>query len=209
MTLQPTSSSAVDWTDVRSRMEAAIARTESLLVPTGTPMHRQTMQEDVVVTDDDAIDAIRFTLSDQAFAIPTAFVCEIVASIRISPLPGTPSYLRGVYDLRGQLLPVFDIRSVLKLPEKEGAEAGWALVVGDAQPEFLVLCDTIPGVLRLPPEEFHGDMSKYPAAEDDLGMKSRPSIFALDGPLLLADPRFLLEGGAVIDTSSENKEGIG
>lgn len=209
MTLGAKPPSTVDWADVRSRMDAAIARTASLLAPTSVLKPRQDFREEVVVTDDDAIDAIRFMLSNQGFAIPTSFVCEIVAMIRVGPLPGTPSYLIGVHDLRGQLLPVFDIRGVLPLPEKEGATADWALVVGDEQPEFLILCDTIPEVTRLPREEFHGDISKYPGVNDDLATVAKSSIFALDGRVLLADPRFLLEGGVVGDTSRENTEEIG
>lgn len=51
-----------------------------------------------------------FSLNDSNYAIPVEHVREIITSIQTSPVPGAPSYLTGVVNLRGRILPIVDLR---------------------------------------------------------------------------------------------------
>jgi purine-binding chemotaxis protein CheW len=51
-----------------------------------------------------------FRLDDQRCAIAAAAVVEIVSAVATSPLPRQPSYIAGMIDLRGSVMPVLDLR---------------------------------------------------------------------------------------------------
>jgi len=51
-----------------------------------------------------------FTLDDQRFALPATVVRETVAAVAITPLPAAPAVVDGVVDVRGQIVPVYDLR---------------------------------------------------------------------------------------------------
>ena len=60
------------------------------------------------------IDFACFELAGETWAVPIANVREILASPRITPLPDAPSVIEGVVDLRGTLIPIVDLESLLR-----------------------------------------------------------------------------------------------
>ena len=63
----------------------------------------------------EVLEVATFTLSGERYAIETRYVREIVALADFTPVPGGPSVLFGVVNLRGDVLAVFDLRSLLGL----------------------------------------------------------------------------------------------
>lgn len=61
---------------------------------------------------------VSFALDDQRFALPLAAVSRIVRAAQITPLPLAPDVVAGAVDLAGQLLPVYDLRRRLRLPQR-------------------------------------------------------------------------------------------
>lgn len=53
---------------------------------------------------------VSFCLGDQTYAIDIMMVREIKVWTDATPLPNTPSFVRGVINLRGVIVPVFDLR---------------------------------------------------------------------------------------------------
>ena len=54
-----------------------------------------------------------FLLQDQPFAVAANYVREMVAMPKIVSVPQMPPYIRGVINLRGQVVPVIDLRARL------------------------------------------------------------------------------------------------
>lgn len=50
------------------------------------------------------------------FGAKAEYVVEIITNHTITPLPLVPEYIRGVINLRGQILPIVDIRLLLGHP---------------------------------------------------------------------------------------------
>ena len=50
-------------------------------------------------------------LGDQEYGLPILDVQEIRAFSRLTPLPNAPSFVRGVINLRGLIVPVIDLRA--------------------------------------------------------------------------------------------------
>lgn len=62
-----------------------------------------------------ALELISFCIGEQEFCIDVKTVREIRGWTPATPLPHAPSYLRGVINLRGAIMPVIDLRNRLGL----------------------------------------------------------------------------------------------
>ena len=76
------------------------------------------MDEDVARLSNEhtarALDGTRyltFQVAHEQYGLEILAVQEITCSSTITPLPGTPPYLRGIVDLGGITIPVIDLRS--------------------------------------------------------------------------------------------------
>jgi purine-binding chemotaxis protein CheW len=59
-----------------------------------------------------------FSIGIDTFAIPVGVLTEIIIPQKIFPVPTTPSHVLGVINLRGNIVPVVDIRPALSLPQQ-------------------------------------------------------------------------------------------
>jgi purine-binding chemotaxis protein CheW len=53
---------------------------------------------------------LTFTLKDEGYGIDILKVKEIIGMIAVTTIPQTPSYVKGVINLRGKVIPVIDLR---------------------------------------------------------------------------------------------------
>lgn len=90
-----------------------------------------------------------FRLDGQLYGAEINVVREVSYLTPITRLPNTPAYVEGVIDLRGEVMPVIDIRKRLGLPSRpqDGETRVMILSVGDF-PTALVV-DGIDQVLTL------------------------------------------------------------
>ena len=58
---------------------------------------------------------VRVHVAGEAYALPVADVLEIADYGDLTPVPGAPAAIIGVHNLRGQVLPVVELASVLGL----------------------------------------------------------------------------------------------
>jgi purine-binding chemotaxis protein CheW len=61
------------------------------------------------------LELISFRIGDQEFCLDIMAVREIRGWTAATPLPHSPSYVRGVINLRGAVLPIIDLKSRLGL----------------------------------------------------------------------------------------------
>lgn len=59
---------------------------------------------------------LTFTVAAEQYALAVHHVAEIIAFQRITLVPNTPAYIQGVINLRGQIIPVVDVRLRFGLP---------------------------------------------------------------------------------------------
>ncbi len=50
-----------------------------------------------------------FQLGNSRYAVPAREVVEIASMVELEPLPGTPDYITGLFNYRGQHVPVLDL----------------------------------------------------------------------------------------------------
>ena len=62
---------------------------------------------------------LTFKLQTELFAINVSKVLEILEMKPITRVPKSPTFLKGVINLRGNILPVIDARNKFNMPEAE------------------------------------------------------------------------------------------
>lgn len=61
---------------------------------------------------------LTFDLGSEEYGVGIAGVTEIVGMQRIMPIPDMPTYVKGVINLRGKVIPLMDIRLRFGMPER-------------------------------------------------------------------------------------------
>ena len=80
-------------------------------------------------TVSDELKLIIFKLGREEYGMDILKVQEIKRMMSITRVPSTPSFIKGVINLRGSVLPVIDLRTRLGLFEAELTEAARIIVV--------------------------------------------------------------------------------
>ena len=69
---------------------------------------------------------VTFFLGSDEFGFEIEKVREIIGLIGITPVPQVPEYVKGVINLRGQIIPVVDLRQRFGMPEVETSRDTWS-----------------------------------------------------------------------------------
>ncbi len=92
---------------------------------------------------------VQFELDGHRLAVPASAVVEIVRAATPSPLPGAPEVVLGLLNLRGVLVPVFDVRTRLGFPAR-ALRASDHLVIADSGARRVALVvDRVQSVLEM------------------------------------------------------------
>jgi len=96
---------------------------------------------------------LTFSLGQEEYGIGILKVKEIIGMMRITPVPQTPEYVKGVINLRGKVIPVIDLRMRFGMGENGYTERTCIVVVEiDGQARKLhigVVVDSVSEVLNI------------------------------------------------------------
>jgi len=93
------------------------------------------------------------SLADESFVIDLRYVREVFEVAHVTPVPGVPSMLSGVANLRGTVMPIADLRAALGLPISR-VSAKYAVVIQQGIQQIGVLVDKIPEIRNVHPDEY-------------------------------------------------------
>ena len=102
---------------------------------------------------------VTFRIGDALIGVDICAVEEINRHIDVTPVPHAPDNVRGVINLRGEVVTVIDLRTSLGMPATELNERTRAVVVRSRGERIGLLVDSITGVVEGKSE----DMSAPPA----------------------------------------------
>jgi len=73
-------------------------------------------KNETVTNANETFQYMTFKLGDELFAINVAQVREVLEVLQITKVPTAPAYMRGLVNVRGQAIPVVDLRRRFGLP---------------------------------------------------------------------------------------------
>ena len=96
---------------------------------------------------------VTFELFGEIFALPILDVREIIRMTDITPVPQAPGFVEGVINLRGQIIPVVDLRKRFGLSSAELTDDSRVIVVElNSNIAIGLIVDAVREVERLPAE---------------------------------------------------------
>jgi len=93
---------------------------------------------------------LTFALGDEDYGLEILKVREIVAMMDVTSVPRTPDFIKGVINLRGRVIPVFDLRLKFGMPGVEATDHTCIIVVSLDDVETGVIVDRVLEVLDIP-----------------------------------------------------------
>lgn len=104
---------------------------------------------------------IEFDIENEKYAIPIHEIHEIIKIQAITPLPNSRPYLKGVINLRGNIVPVLSLRSLFSFVEKEYTKLTRIVVVHHRTEAIGIIVDRVNKVTTFsdsqpPPEQVGG-----------------------------------------------------
>jgi purine-binding chemotaxis protein CheW len=100
---------------------------------------------------------LTFKLGDEVFATDVAKVREVLDFTNITKIPRTPDFMSGVINLRGNVVPVVDLRLCFEMSKTEKTVNTCVVVVEmllDGEPTVIgALADSVEEVIDLEPEQ--------------------------------------------------------
>ncbi len=98
----------------------------------------------------DEMQAVVFVLNNSYYGVPILQVQEIVKMTEITKLPNTPKFVEGIVNLRGQIIPIIDLRRRFNLPVAKVDENWKILILKIDEVQFGVMVDQISEVEKVP-----------------------------------------------------------
>lgn len=89
---------------------------------------------------------IKFSLLSQVYAFETKYISEVHLIKGITTIPGTPSFVAGVVNLRGRIISAINLKTLLQMGEKGLTDQNRLIVLSLNAIYFGVICDTILGI---------------------------------------------------------------
>jgi len=112
------------------------------------------VEEDEELAEDSDIikernEYLTFWVGDEEYGIEITQVHEIVTLHEITPVPNEEEYTRGIINLRGDIIPVYDFRLRLKFEPKENTDETVILIVMINTKKIGVIVDRVSEVVQL------------------------------------------------------------
>jgi purine-binding chemotaxis protein CheW len=86
---------------------------------------------------------LTFFLGSEEYGIAILKVKEIIGIVPVTPVPGTPSYMQGVINLRGKIIPVIDLRAKFGMETQAATRETCIIVVRRLELELGVVVDAV------------------------------------------------------------------
>ncbi len=132
-------------------------------------------------------EVLLFTLDDHRYGLPAEDVRELVRAARLTPLPRAPAIVEGLLNLRGDLLPVLDLRRRFRHPPRPLSPLNHFIVARAGARHVVLRVDRAEGLRVLAPGEWDPSPRELPG----VGYVAGAAKLA-DGLVLVHDLRSFL-----------------
>jgi len=145
----------------------------------------------------ETIQLVTFRLGAETYGIEITKVREIILMGRITQIPQTTHYVKGLINLRSTVIPVIDLRARFGLPESEQSDESRILVIHVGDNMIGIIVDAVEEVLRIGRDQ----IAPPPPTVANLGREYLQGLVKLDDVLLILLDIERLLGSEEIDVN--------
>jgi purine-binding chemotaxis protein CheW len=143
---------------------------------------------------DEFLEIVEFRLAKERYAIEHALVREVVALKELTPLPCTPGFVRGIVNVRGQIVPVINMKKFFDLPEAGITDVHMVLIVHSGGIELGIEADAVAGVRAIPLSSIQPSLPTLSGIRAEyLRGVTDENVVVLDAARILADPKITVD----------------
>lgn len=100
--------------------------------------------------DDELIQLVTFSIGEEEFGVDILKVQEIIRTMEITKVPRAQSFVEGVINLRGKVIPIIDLRRRFSLVSKPHDKHTRIIVIEISNMIVGFVVDSVSEVLRIP-----------------------------------------------------------
>lgn len=187
---------SIDWKAIHEKLAAAAATLErgtvlpsaetgKILKARAQALAREPERDDV---NGESVEILEFSLAYESYGVESSFVREVYPLKAFTPLPGTPPFVFGIVNVRGQIISVIDLKKFFELPDKGLSDLNKVVIVHNPVLEFGILADAIAGIRSIRISEIQPSLPTLTGIRQDYLRGVTPDrLVVLDAAKLLAD----------------------
>jgi purine-binding chemotaxis protein CheW len=139
------------------------------------------------------LEVLEFRLAQERYAIETRYVREVYPLKDLTPLPCTPPFVLGIVNVRGRILPVFDLKKFFDLPDQGLTDLHRIILIEGNEMELGLLADVTVGVRSIPADSLQPSLPTLTGIRSEyLKGVTVERLVVLDVARILADPRIIV-----------------
>ncbi len=139
------------------------------------------------------ITVVEFRIAHEIYALELKRI-RIIHPLKILTfIPGTPDFIRGVINLRGEIISVVDLKIFFDLPEKGFTNLSQVIILTSDEMEFGILADEVLGVAEISKDDIQPSLPTLTGIRADyLKGVTGNGMVVLDAEKLLSDKKMCI-----------------
>lgn len=125
--------------------------------------------------------SIVFRLADEEFGVSIGAVREIIRAGSVTQIPDSPSFIKGVINVRGEIVAAIDLKARFFLGPEPASQSKHIIITQQEDTLFGLMVDEVTEVLRVPEAE----IKHPPHLMTELDEEYVSGVITLDGRLVL------------------------
>jgi purine-binding chemotaxis protein CheW len=117
--------------------------------------------------NEEIVQLVGFIVGEEEFAVPILSIQEIIKPIEWTRVPFVPDYVLGVFNLRGNVLPLIDLRIKFGAPANDIDENTRFIVMKIKGEDVAFVIDRLSSAIRIPKKNILPPPNTY-ENEDDI-----------------------------------------
>lgn len=143
---------------------------------------------------EETLEVVEFLLAQERYGIESSYIREIYPLKELTPVPGTPRFVLGIINVRGQILSVIDIKKFFDLPERGLSNLNKVIILRNDTMEFGILADLIVDVRSIPASQIQPSLPTLTGIREQyLKGVTREHLVILDADRLLSDEKVVVQ----------------
>lgn len=164
------------------------------------PIEREDLEDAEI--DEGTTNLVTFRLGSGEYAIDIMQAKEIIKMEKITLIPNAPYFVEGVINLRGNIIPIIDLKKRFNLEESEGDKNTGIIIAKIEDVDMGIMIDSVSKVVSMA----NSDIQPPPSMLQGIGQRYIKGVGKMEDKLLVVLDLDKLFTNEEDDSGSEEEE---